>query len=81
MKELNTGNVKQIYLCGFISSGTYELEQQLHKKFEYARKKGEWYNSTLLIDYINANSDMMAEIENIDGKLYIYKKMNYITRH
>jgi len=69
-------------LCGYISNGTFEDEQQLHKQFEYVKKNREWYYAfPLLISYINDNTDMMAEVENIDGKLYVYKKMSGITGH
>lgn len=68
-----------MYLCGYITNGTYELEQQLHKKFEYAKKNREWFNaSPLLISYINSTSDMMAEIEKIGNTIYVYKKISCI---
>lgn len=75
-KELSTGNPNQIFIIGFVQNGTRELELELHKKFNYAKVQGEWFRAiSPILDYINSNSDMMAEVENVDGKLYVYKKM------
>jgi len=76
IQTLKTGSSSSMYLCGYINLGTYELEQQLHKKFHC--KQGEWFYPNGLVDYINLNSDMMAEVENVDGKIYVYKKMKCV---
>lgn len=74
--ELSTGNPNKIFIIGFVQAGTRSLELELHKKFKYARVSGEWFKiNEPLLSYINSKSDIMAEVENIDGKLYVYKKM------
>jgi hypothetical protein len=79
LQSLKTGSSSKIYLCGFINSGTYKMEQELHKKFRYLKKQGEWFIcDESLSSYINDNSDMMAEIENVDGRIYVYQKMRIV---
>ena len=78
-KELSTGNPNQIFIIGFIRSGTRGLENQLHKQYEYAKVKGEWFKPCAsLLDYINNTSDMMAEVTIENGTIYVLKKMKCV---
>ena len=73
---MSTGNPNKIFIIGFVQSGTRELELKLHKNFKYAKVSGEWFKiNEPLLSYINATSDMMAEVAVENGKLYVYKKM------
>ena len=80
MQSLKTGSSSEIYLCGYIFNGTYELEQKIHQKFKYAKIRGEWFKPfPCLIDYINTHNDMLVEIAMENEKLYVYKKMKLVT--
>jgi len=77
IQNLETGSSSKLYLCGYIKSGTYKLEQELHKKFHC--KQGEWFYTDGLIDYINRHNDMSVDLEKIDNTIYVYKKMKIVN--
>lgn len=75
-KELSTGNPDKTFILGFVQNGTRELELELHKQFNYAKVQGEWFRAiSPILNYINLNSDMMAEVAMENEKVYVYKKM------
>jgi hypothetical protein len=72
LKQLQTGNVKKLYLLGFFSGG-FELEKEIHSKFTLVR--GEWMKPTKeLIEFLNEKiSDKFLILEN--GKVKSYMKV------
>ena len=58
LAELQTGNLKRLRIIGLISNASFEVERELHRKFERLLIRGEWYKPRLkLLWYIRRNRD------------------------
>lgn len=76
LQQLSTGSSEKLYLLGYVY-GSNELEKTLHRIFH--RVNLEWFSATpALIKYINENNEMSVDIDWLDGKLMVYKKIKAV---
>lgn len=74
VQELNTGNSSELRLIhSYKSEHANIVEKALHRRFEYLRKEGEWFDLSLKeeISFLN-------ECENIEKNLIFLKKNNNV---
>ena len=73
LQQLSTGSAEKLYLLGYVY-GDKELEKSLHMTFN--RVNLEWFSATpALLKYINDNNEMFVDIDWLNGKLMVYKKI------
>ena len=86
LKQLQTGNPRELRILAYINSGTMKQEKALHKEYmcDKIRDNGEWFKlekDSKLLDYINKISDSYIEVDDSDKnncKIVVYKKMKNI---
>lgn len=78
LKALSTGNAKKLQLIGYFDGG-FELEHELHKRFQKVRENGEWLHVTQeLVEYLNEK--ILNRHITFDGsKVQTYTKINNIN--
>ena len=68
-KHLQTGNSEKIEIVKtYISEFSYKIEKTLHRKYDYLRKEGEWFE--LSMDDVH---DFIPNCEKIDNIIKFLK--------
>jgi len=58
MAELQTGNLRLLRIVGLIPNASFEVEQDLHRRFDKFGIRGEWYKPRLrILWYIRRNCE------------------------